>query len=121
MAALKILITVLFLLWVGKGMNNKIRNYLKDNILPTDRVEKIRIKDKSLISAVSSITRRKSDEPANPIRRKYKREIKHFGSRLVLTKAMTVGQIEAQMTEKEAAGMKALKEAYEKERYRDEI
>ena len=121
LAALKILITVLFLLWVGKGMNNKIRNYLKDNILPTDRVEKIRIKDKSLISAVSSITRRKSDEPANPIRRKYKREIKHFGSRLVLTKAMTVGQIEAQMTEKEAAGMKALKEAYEKERYRDEI
>ena len=40
--------------------------------------------------------------------------------KIVLKESMTVGQIEASMTEEDAAKMSSLKEAYECERYRDE-
>ena len=121
LAIIKIAITVLFLIWIGRGMNIRIRNFLKDNNLPTDRVEKIRIKESSLQMIVDRIKRKKSNDPESHIRRKYKRVVKSFGKRLVLNKAVTTGQIEAQLSKEEADKMKPLKTLYEQERYRDEV
>lgn len=119
-AALKILITAVFLMWLARGMNIKIRQYLKDNILPTDKVERIRTKENGFKTTVEKIIKGEGNEPKSPVRRRYKRAVKRFGTKLVLTPSMTVGQIEAQMSEEEAENMKELKTAYEKERYRDE-
>lgn len=119
-ALFKIGITLLFIYYVGRGMNIKIRQYLKDNNLPMDKVEHIRIRENGLKMVTGTIARSRSNEPDSRIRRRYKRAVLKFGKRLVLTKSMTVGQIEAQMTEKEAEDMRGLKEAYEQERYHDE-
>ena len=48
LSMVKIAVTVLFLLWILRGMNIKIRQFLKDNTLPMDRVERIRKKEKGL-------------------------------------------------------------------------
>lgn len=119
-ALFKIGVTLLFIYYVGRGMNIKIRQYLKDNNLPMDKVEHIRIRENGLKMVTGTIARARSNEPDSRIRRRYKRAVLKFGKRLVLTKSMTVGQIEAQMTEKEAEDMRGLKEAYEQERYHDE-
>lgn len=119
-ALFKIGITLLFIYYVGRRMNIKIRQYLKDNNLPMDKVEHIRIRENGLKMVTGTIARSRSNEPDSRIRRRYKRAVLKFGKRLVLTKSMTVGQIEAQMTEKEAEDMRGLKEAYEQERYHDE-
>ncbi len=93
--------------------------FLKKNTLPTDKVEMITIKKRPpFITEILKPEKKKA--PKSRIRRRYKKEIEAFGKKLVLTKAMTCGDIEAQMTEAEAAKLKWLKEAYEKERYFDE-
>ena len=116
-SVIKIGLTVLFLMWVGRGLNIRIRRYLNDNTLPMDRVERIRSKDNGLKMIVESIVNKKSNEPVSPIRRKYKKAVRG----LVLNKSVTTGQIEAQLTRVEADDMRPLKEAYERERYKDEI
>lgn len=119
-AVIKITLTLLFILYVTKNMNSKIRQYLKDNTLSTDKAEFMKMRENGLKMAVSNIMRNSTEEPKSKIRRRYKRAILKFGKRLVLTKSMTVGQIEAQMTDKEAESMEPLKKAYEQERYMDE-
>ena len=119
-AVIKITLTLLFILYVTKNMNSKIRQYLKDNTLSTDKAEFMKMRENGLKMAVSNIVRNSTEEPKSRIRRRYKKAILKFGIRLVLTKSMTVGQIEAQMTDKEAESMKSLKRAYEQERYMDE-
>jgi hypothetical protein len=119
-AVIKITLTLLFILYVTKNMNSKIRQYLKDNTLSTDKTEFMKMRENGLKMAVSNIMRNSTEEPKSKIRRRYKKAILKFGKRLVLTKSMTVGQIEAQMTDKEAESMKPLKRAYEQERYMDE-
>lgn len=119
-AVIKITLTLLFILYVTKNMNSKIRQYLKDNTLSTDKAEFMKMRENGLKMAVSNIVRNSTEEPKSRIRRRYKKAILKFGKRLVLTKSMTVGQIEAQMTDKEAESMKSLKRAYEQERYMDE-
>ena len=119
-AVIKITLTLLFILYVTKNMNSKIRQYLKDNTISTDKAEFMKMRENGLKMAVSNIMRNSTEEPKSKIRRRYKKAILKFGKRLVLTKSMTVGQIEAQMTDKEAESMKPLKRAYEQERYMDE-
>ena len=121
LAFIKIAITVLFLIWVGRGMNIKLRQFLNDNTLPTDRVERIRVREKGLQMLTDRIVRKRTSEPRSPIRRSYIKAVRHFGKRLVLNKSVTTGQIEEQLTFEEAEKMRPLKEAYEQERYKDEV
>ena len=74
LSMVKIAVTVLFLLWILRGMNIKIRQFLKDNTLPMDRVERIRKKEKGLNVFAENIVKRKNKEPQSPIRRKYKKK-----------------------------------------------
>ncbi|MBR6223122.1 MAG: hypothetical protein IKQ71_06760 [Lachnospiraceae bacterium] len=92
---------------------------LKKNNLSTDTIEMITRKKKTPL-IIEKLKPQKKKEPISKIRRQYKKEIEAFGKKLVLTKAMTCGDIEAQMTEAEASKLKDLKEAYEKERYFEE-
>ena len=121
LAIIKIAITVLFLIWVVRGMNIRIRSFLKDNNLPTDRVERIRVKERGLEMLVERIRGKTTNEPDSRIRRRYKKAVKSFGKRLILNRSVTTGQIEAQLSKEEADKMKPLKTLYERERYRDEV
>lgn len=120
LAALKILVTGAFLFWAVRSMNIRIRHYLKDNNLPTDKVERVRTKESGLKMLVENLVGNKTPEPKSPVRRRYKRAVMGFGKRIILFPSMTVGQIEQQMSEREAENMRELKEAYERERYMDE-
>lgn len=117
-AVIKIAATALFITWVLRGANKRVRKYLKDNVLPTDKVTTVKQKEsvgKDIIKRVVTFA-----EPTNSIRKHYRKEVLKNKGDLVLTKSITTGEIEAGMDEVTARKMSPLKEAYEAERYRDE-
>ncbi len=120
MALLKILFSLYVIYRLGKGMSSGIAKLLSGNNLPFDKVERIKVKENGFKQTVRSIIENNRDEPKSKIRRKYKKAVLRLRDKIVLKESMTVGQIEASMTEEDAAKMSSLKEAYECERYRDE-
>lgn len=111
---------LLFMRGVLRGLYKQLVYFLKDNILPTDHVEKLSGKKDGRRMFAESIKKHR-EKLRNPVRLEYKKKILKLRDHLVLTEAMTTGDIERQMTEEEAADMRSLKEAYEKERYCDEL
>ena len=120
MALLKILFSLYVIYRLGKGMSSGIAKLLSGNNLPFDKVECIKVKENGIKQTVKNIIQNNPDKPKSKIRRKYKRAVLKLRDKIVLKESMTVGQIEAQMAEEDAAKMSSLKEAYERERYRDE-
>ncbi|MBE5924420.1 MAG: hypothetical protein E7271_08135 [Lachnospiraceae bacterium] len=117
-AVIKIVATSFFVLWVLRGANKRVRQYLKDNVLPTDKVTSVKAKEPESRDIIKHVFA--SVEPNNSIRKRYRREVLKNKGDLVLTNFLTTGEIEAGMDERTARKMRPLKEAYEAERYRDE-